>query len=46
MAFWTVLVRILLIIGIVGTCIGLVYSLVTLVRGKPGLTRNISTSAP
>jgi hypothetical protein len=36
MAFWTVLVRTLLIIGLVGACIGLVYSLVTLVRGKPG----------
>ena len=34
MAFWTVIVRILLIIGIGGVCIGLLYSLVTLVRGK------------
>jgi hypothetical protein len=35
MAFWAVIVRILLVIGIVGMCIGLLYSLVTLVRGKP-----------
>ena len=35
MAFWAVIVRILLIMGIVGMCIGLLYSLVTLVRGKP-----------
>ena len=34
MAFWTSIVRILLIVGIVGVCIGLVYSLVILVRGK------------
>jgi hypothetical protein len=35
MAFWTQIVWILLIVGIVGVCIGLVYSLVILVRGKP-----------
>jgi hypothetical protein len=35
MAFWTMLVRTLLIIGLVGACLGLVYSLVTLVKGKP-----------
>jgi hypothetical protein len=33
-AFWAVIVQVFLIIGIVGTCIGLVYSLVILVIGK------------
>jgi hypothetical protein len=40
MTFWAVIVRILLIIGIVGTCIGLVYSLVILIKGKRGTVRN------
>lgn len=35
MAFWSAIVRAILIIGIVGACIGLLYSLVILVRGKP-----------
>jgi len=35
MAFWSDIVRVLLIIAIVGACIGLLYSLVVLVRGKP-----------
>lgn len=35
MAFWSVIVRAILIIGLVGAFIGLLYSLVILVRGKP-----------
>lgn len=35
MAFWSVIVRAILIIGIVGASIGILYSLVILVRGKP-----------
>ena len=36
MAFWSVIVRVVLITGIVGECIGLLYSLVVLVNGKRG----------
>lgn len=39
MAFWAVIIRILLMVGIVGTCIGLVYSLVILIKGKPSAVR-------
>jgi len=34
MAFWALIVRMLLVIGIAGMCIGLVYSLVILISGK------------
>jgi hypothetical protein len=34
MSFWSEIVRVLLIIGIAGTCLGLLYSLVVLVGGK------------
>ena len=36
-AYWSVIVRVILVVGIVGVCIGLLYSLVVLVRGKPRL---------
>lgn len=39
MAFWSGTVHVILIIAIVGTCIGLLYSLVVLVRGKPRAAR-------
>jgi hypothetical protein len=35
MAYWSVVVRVLLIVGIVGVCFGLLYSLVILIKGKP-----------